>query len=377
MSHNMSQQRIKVLQLQLTPNLNPSDLPEQLINGLPKAQFEVTSAFLTKENPDYRDFTQAEHVKFFNLSDKQIKGSRKQAVKAVLDYIKAENIEIVIGHRFKPTDILVKVNAKHRLTGMIGVIHGSGDFKRWYRKLSFRRNLRDNCKIVGVSSAVKSYLLSAGAGFNESNIVVINNAIDIARIENLLLPRAQSRQALKIEQNDFVIGCIGRLVPVKWHQGLIDAYRPLIKNYPHSKLCIIGGGRLESELKDYVKAQGLEDNVLLTGKLPVASEYLTAFDCFALPSLSEGLPLSLLEAMAAKLPVIGSDIPSIRPVIEDVGLLFPVKDQAALTAELEKLITMPEAERLAMGQSHYQHLVKNHRIEDYRASFEQLVRSFC
>lgn len=366
--------RTKVLQLQLTPNLNPSDLSEQIISALPKDEFHVISAFLTKENAEYYDFTPAENVKFFGYSDKQIKGSRKQICNELLDYIKKEQIDIVIGHRFKPTDILVKINAKHRLQGVIGVMHGCGYFKRWYRRLSFRFNLKSNCKLVAVSSAVKTDLLNAGIG--EQNIKTINNAIDINRINKLLLPREQSRSELNIDKDKFVIGCIGRLVPVKWHLGLIQSYEPLIAKYPNTVLCIIGGGRLEDELRNYISEKNLQDNVLLTGKVPVAAQYLTAFDCFVLPSLSEGLPLSLLEAMTAKLPVIGSNIPSIAPVIDGVGLLFPAKDNKALTNHLQTLISMDKDELQSMGEAHLKHIIQHHTIEQYQESYLQLVRDF-
>lgn len=307
----MTDNRTKVLQLQLKPNLNPSDLSEQIINALPTDEFHVISAFLGEENTQYYDFSPAETIQFFGYSDKQIKGSRKQICNELLDYIKKEQIDIVIGHRFKPTDILVKVNAKHRLKGVIGVMHGCGYFNRWYRRLSFRFNLKDNCQLVAVSSAVKTDLLNAG--IPAKNISIINNAIDINRINSQLLSRQQSREVLNISNDKFVIGCIGRLVPVKWHLGLIQSYEPLITKYPNSVLCIMGGGRLQQELTDYIAANNLQANILLLGTVPIASQYLAAFDCFALPSLSEGLPLSLLEAMTAKLPVIGSDIPSITP----------------------------------------------------------------
>ncbi|RRJ82354.1 glycosyltransferase [Aestuariirhabdus litorea] len=365
--------KIRVLQLQARYNVNSSDLAEQVIRALPPEQYEVTSAYLKgKPGPGEME-TSAPRVKYFEFSSKETKGLRLGAMKQLANFCREQQFDVVIAHRFKPIHMLMVLNRKLRFRLCIGVAHGFGDYDRLYRKLECRWLIRDNWKIVGVSEPVRRYLVQAKAGFTEANTVAINNAIDIEAAVAGLMPRAAARDQLGLPADALLFGAIGRLVPVKGHSYLIDAFAEIAPRYPHAQLAIIGGGRLEAELRSRVESLGLASRIHLLGTIENAFRFARAFDLFVLPSLSEGLPLALLEGMSASLPVISSDIPTLKPIVERVGVVVPVGDVPALAEAMASWAELPESERKALGERHFSYLQKNHSIHDFRRQYRTLI----
>lgn len=366
--------KIKVLQLQNRYNVNASDLAEQVIQGLPADRFEVTTAFLRgRPGPD-EPHSRAPHSIYFGFSQANLKGLRLQALWRLYRLIRAERFDVVIAHRFKPMNMLMLLNRVLRIPLCVGVQHGIGDFDRAYRRWEARRLLSSNWRIVGVSRAVRDYLLGCGAGFTTANTVQINNAIDIDRAEALQLPREQARERLGLAQEPFVFGAIGRLVPVKGHVHLIGAFAQVRTRFPHARLAIIGDGRMRQELEALIARLDLGESVHLLGARADALQYVRAFDAFVMPSLSEGLPLALLEGMSGHLPVIGSDIDSLRPIIEDCGgRLFPSGQADALAERLLEVLALTDNERAEEGARAYRYLRRAHDIEDFRRHYRELL----
>ena len=259
----------------------------------------------------------------------------------------------------------------------IGVQHGIGDFDRAYRRWEARRLMTANWRVVGVSRAVRDYLIGCGGGFDERNTVQINNAIDIDRAEAMQHPRERARTLLGLAPEPFIFGAIGRLVPVKGHIYLIEAFSKVQAAYPHAQLAIIGEGRERTELEAAIIRFGLVGKVHLLGAREDALQYVRAFDAFVMPSLSEGLPLALLEGMSGRLPVSGSDIPSFRPILEDCGgRVFSVAQHAALAkCLLDVLATSAEA-RAVEGERAYAYLRRAHAIEGFHRQYLNLILEF-
>lgn len=370
------QRKLKVLQLQSRFNVNSSDLAEQIIRALPAEEYEVTSAYLKGRHRPGDMESIAPNVKYFEFNNKLLKGMRKEVIEKLLKFCSERKFDIIIAHRFKPLDIALRLNHKVGFSLCIGVSHGIGDYDRFYRKLSCRYHLRENCKVVAVSNPVKNYLLHSKAGFTEKNTVTINNAIDIEQAVTGLLTKIEARQNLSIPNNSFVFGTIGRLVPVKGHIYFLKAFSLLAEKYPDIHGVIIGGGRLEDELKRYVIDHDLSDRITFTGKIDNAFRFAKAFDVFILPSLSEGLPLALLEAMSASIPVIGSDIPSIKPIVKNVGRIFKSQDEFDLSKSMENYLNMDTSRLEATGIQHFSYVKKHHSITNFRLSYLNLIESF-
>lgn len=366
--------KIRVLQMQNRYNVNASDLAEQIIQGLPTDNFEVTTLFLRGRPGEGEPESRATRSLYLGFSQSDLKGVRLRALWRLYRLIRAERFDVVIAHRFKPMNMLMLLNRALRIPLCIGVQHGIGDFDRPYRRWESRQLLKDNWRIVGVSRAVRDYLIGCDAGFDATNTVQINNAIDIDRAETLQHPKAYARELLGLSQEPFVFGAIGRLVPVKGHVHLIEAFAQVRARYPQAQLAIIGEGRMRQELEALVARLGLADAVFLLGAREDALQYVRAFDAFVMPSLSEGLPLALLEGMSGHLPVIGSDIPSLKPILEDCGgRLFPSGRPDLLAAIMMNLLAMTKQERDEEGARSYAYLRRAHDIEDFRRHYLKLV----
>jgi len=281
---------------------------------------------------------------------------------------------VVIAHRFKSMSMLMLLNIFLSISLCVGVLHGVGDFDRAYRRWQSRKLLRSNWRVVGVSRSVTDYLLGCNAGFNEDNTRLINNAIDIVLAERSQYSRQRARELLGMPSNIFLFGAIGRLVPVKGHIHLIEAFALLKDEYPEAQFAIIGGGRLHGELASAISQCGLSNRVHLLGAKENALQYVRAFDVFVMPSLSEGLPLALLEGMSGHLPVISSDIDSLKSVVKNCGgRTFPVGDSVALAQRMREVMDLTAEQRAAEGERVYAYLCHAYGIDGFRRSYRNLL----
>ncbi|WP_337057585.1 glycosyltransferase [Pseudomonas sp. USHLN015] len=370
----MSQRRIKVLQLQNYYNVNASDLAEQIVQALPAECYEVTTAFLRGRPGPGEPVSKAGRSIYFGYRQSQVSGLRLRALWALYKHCREEKYDAVIGHRFKPVNMLMLLNKLLGFRACIGVAHGFGEYDRSFRCWTVRQLVTSNWRLVGVSRAVRNYLVEAGAGFTSANTCQINNAIDIDRAESLQLPRASARELLGLPADAFVFGAIGRLVPVKGHIHLLRAFAEIKDEWPVALLAIIGEGRSRADLEAVIAELELEGCVRLLGAKDDALQYVRAFDSFVMPSLSEGLPLALLEGMSGRLPVIGSDIPSLKPILEDCGgRIFPSGQHAALAKHLRAVMALTDAERIEEGERAYGYLRRAHSIEDFRRQYRELL----
>lgn len=312
--------RIKVLQIQLRYNVSASDLAEQLIMGLPDASHEVTTLFLRGIPGPGEPESKAARSVYFGCKPGDLKGIRRWLVLLRLYWFcKQQNFDVVIAHRFKPISMMMWIGRWLKNTVFIGIEHGIGDYDRNLRRVEARLLITPRWRMVGVSDAVADYLKRTVPAFNDANTLAINNAIDIARARELMLDPSMARAHLGLPKSGRVIGSIGRLVPVKGHAVLIKAFARIAEHYSDVSVAIIGEGRERAALETLIANLGLEQRVTLLGAHDDALKYIRAFDIFAMPSFSEGLPLALLEALAGERPVVGSDIPSMAPILSACG----------------------------------------------------------
>lgn len=142
-----------------------------------------------------------------------------------------------------------------------------------------------------------------------------------------------------------VIGTIGRLEEQKGHQYLIEAISILKRDYPKVRLLIAGTGSLLNQLQGLIKSYNLENNAQLMGHCEDISKFLSDIDIFVLSSIYEGLPFSILEAMAVRKPVVATDVDGVRDVVinQETGLLVKPRNPQALVEAIRYLLNTPQA----------------------------------
>ena len=133
-----------------------------------------------------------------------------------------------------------------------------------------------------------------------------------------------------------VFGTVGRLAPVKDHRNLLEAFASLYPRHPECRLKVLGSGPLEEDLKIAARTLGIAEAVEFCGFSSNPAAFLKDVDVFVLPSKSEGMPLTLLEAMAAGLPVIATQVGGIPDIIDpQFGWLCPPQDSRGLAERME------------------------------------------
>jgi len=140
-----------------------------------------------------------------------------------------------------------------------------------------------------------------------------------------------------IREEQFVVGCVARLVWQKDHATLLKAFGIYSSKNPKARLILIGDGPLRNQLIELARELGILDSVVFVGKVSNVREHLQLLDVFVLSSITEGFGLVLLEAMEAELPIIASKISAIPEVLGDSGLLFETGNPRDLARMIELL----------------------------------------
>ncbi len=148
-----------------------------------------------------------------------------------------------------------------------------------------------------------------------------------------------------LPQDGPLVGNVARLAPQKDQRTLIEAARLVLEHRPEVRFAIVGEGELRADLEAHARALGISDRVLFTGAREDVPDVLASLDCFAFPSLFEGLCLAVIEAQAAGVPVVATPVGGIRETVVDgeTGLLVPLRDAAALAEKIEWVLGHPTA----------------------------------
>lgn len=369
--------RIKVLQLHPDYNVKScdvSDLAEQVVKSLPRSDYEITSAYLCGEPKPRQPPSVAEHIHYFRLRECDLEGLRLKALWKLYRYCKLQKFDVVICNRFKVVSLMLQLNKLLKVPVCIGISHVLDEYRRHYRRWQVRYLADAHWHFVGVSDAVRDWLIDYNSGFTARNTYAIPNAIDIAKSETIQLSRHEARARLGLPQDAIIVGAIGQLFVRKGHQFLISALSKLRDRFPHAHVGIIGRGPEEQNLTQQIADLGVQDKVHLLGFRENALQYVKAFDIWAMPSLKEGLPLALMEGMSGHLPVIASDIPEMRDLIVGAGgIAVPTKDADALAQALAGYLALDTATLALKGEQVFEYLTSQHSIESYRRSYLHLI----
>jgi glycosyltransferase involved in cell wall biosynthesis len=188
-------------------------------------------------------------------------------------------------------------------------------------------------RVIAVSEAVKDHLVRYDH-LDPASITVVPNGIDLRVFSGH--NGAKARRSLGVPSDAYLIGTVGRLEVQKGQIVLLQAMRELMTECPEARGLIVGGGSQEGILRRVADDLGLRDRVIFTGLRRDIPELLAALDLFVLPSLWEGFPLALLEAMASGLPVVATSVGGVPEIISDrsIGILIDPRRPDQLVAAI-------------------------------------------
>jgi glycosyltransferase involved in cell wall biosynthesis len=202
-------------------------------------------------------------------------------------------------------------------------------------------------------------------GLAPGSIAVIPNGVDIAAF-----PAGEDRGARRILRS---VITVANLRPEKNHRTLIDAAAQLCRAFPDIRFRIVGEGPARRQLEDDVASRNLQHHVLFLGHREDVAPLLAAADVFVLPSRSEACPNSVIEAMAAGLPVVAGAVGGLPDLVEHgrTGVLVDPADAGALAAAIRGLIEDP-AQAARLGEAARAHVRGRYSFERMVASFQDL-----
>lgn len=176
---------------------------------------------------------------------------------------------------------------------------------------------------------------------NPNKLQVIYNGLELKRFESINNEmRRRQRDTWRINDDEIVIGAIANLRPVKNIALMIESAADLVKEFSTIRFIVVGEGALRESLQDRINELGLSNTFLLVGRLDNILEPLAAFDIAVIPSLSESFSNSLIEYMAARLPIVSSDVGGNSEAIEHnkTGLLFSLENRMGLSNCIRRFI---------------------------------------
>lgn len=194
---------------------------------------------------------------------------------------------------------------------------------------------------VAVSEHVRSIMINK-IGIAGDRVRKVYNGIDAERFAPDASIRYRVRAMLGIGEQDVVVGIVARLSKVKDHTTLLHAFAQITREPALStRLLIVGEGPERPRIEQIIRNLGLGDCVMLLGERQDIADILNAVDIYALSSLSEGMNLTLLEAMGCGLPVVATSVGgNTETVVENMtGFLTPPQDAVALSSALKRLVT--------------------------------------
>lgn len=288
------------------------------LTGAPSAEVEQGSA--------------SDEVIFLDYSSRQVRGLKLAAIRDFRRIAASRDFALCIAHRFKPIYIALLGSD----LPVIGVHHAFGDYRRRSRRL-FANFFKKRLALLGVSDAVRDDMRACLPGWPAERIETLYNRIDVAALRAEQVSCEAARAHLDLPQDAWVVGNVGRLHPDKDQATLIRGFAQALPQLPvGSLLAIMGSGRLEGSLKALAVELGVSESVCFLGQVLQGRRYFRAFDVFALSSDHEPFGMVLLEAMAADVPVIGTDCGGGREVVQGVGELFPLGAADELAAALRR-----------------------------------------
>ncbi len=354
--------------LRVVSNLGTGGVQRRLVSLLPyinKEKFNITVCSF-KDGPLKKKLTEAGFKVF--IIPRRFKFDPFCIIR-LIKLIKQEKIQIIHTHAHKPNTTARIAAILARVPIIIANEHNVDEWKSAFQKLIDSFLCRFTDIIIVVSMGVQKFCQSTG--IPSCKFRLIYNGVEVDKFKNKEFREAK-RKELGIDENTLVIGTVGRIHPQKGHGLLVEITEELLLEHKSLLFLIIGKGYLEKELIRKIKTLNVSEHFLFLGEREDIPELLSCMDIFVLPSIREGFPNTILEAMASSLPVVATDVGGVRELIipDETGFIVPSADISALYESLSKLIKDKDL-RIKMGNAGFER-VKQFSIEKMAKETEDL-----
>lgn len=224
-----------------------------------------------------------------------------------------------------------------------------------------------------VCCAESARLSHVAFGYCEQKMRVIVNGFDLPALPDLEARRPAVRAEIGAQRGQVVIGMVGRFDPLKNHRGFVTAARDVARRHASAFFMLVGRGveRSNAELMAWIDEAGLQDRCAVLGERRDIVSCMAAMDVFCLPSLLEGFPNVVGEAMALGLPCVVTDAGDAASLVGDTGWVVPTNDPVRLAAALDEVVALGPERRREAGRAARARIGERFSMARTRASFDR------
>ena len=340
-----------------------------------RGEFNVTVCCLDDEG-EWASDLRAEGIEVIAL--RRQAGFRPSVGRRIAALADERHVDLLHCHQYSPFVYGWIASQLNRRLKVVYTEHGrlSDAPPSWKRRLINPVLSHVNGEIVAVSHELRDYMLTSR--FAARRVGVIHNGIEPGPAPSRAA-RLRARRVLGVDDTAFVVMAVARLDPVKDFPTLIEAFAIVGRQLPQARLVIVGDGPERARLEACVDAANLAASVDIIGYRSGVRQLLPAADLYVSSSISEGISITILEAMAANVPVVATAVggtPEVLPTPAEGGLLVPSRDPGRLAAAIVSLERDP-ATRAAMAAAGRRRLESAFNLDrmvgDYVRTYRRLL----
>ena len=351
--------------LQVVLSLNPGGTERLVIQLCHRLNREIPTAVCCLDAPgDWATEVQAAGIPLTALGRRP--GFHPSLSRGVAAAASAHQATVIHAHHYSPFVYSGMVRLWKPRLGVVFTEHGrlSDAGPSMKRRTANGLLGRPASRVFAVSHDVGRHLSAEGF----PNVEVIYNGVDMGPVSTAE-SRERVRRELGISPGEFLVGTIARLDPVKDLGTLLNACALLRGTRPIA-LMVVGDGPERASLEQMADALGIRDHVRFLGQRGNAREWVAGCDAYVNSSISEGVSLTILEAMAAKLPVVVTAVGGTPEVVDNTcGRLVPARDHVMMAAALSDLAAAPDT-RATLGEA------GRHRVQT-RFTLDRMVAEYA
>lgn len=323
--------------LLITTHLNIGGIASYTVNLARAFKAKGENVYVASSGGRLTENLKEKGIPHIDLDIKTRSELNPKIIKAILclkGYVRKNNIDII------HAQTRVAQMVSFFVSGLTGIPYISTCHGFFEHELSKRLFDLWGKKVIAINDIVKEYMINT-LKIKKAKIETILNGIDIDYFSREFSDEELNQIKENLGLKNFkIVGAISRLVPVKGIEYLIEAANLITKERADIGFIIIGNGPYKEALEKRVKMHKIEDRVKFVEAMVDTRPYLNAMDVFVLPSVQEGLGLSIAEAMATGKPIVATEIGGVSSLIknEETGLLIPPRNPEALKSNIIRLL---------------------------------------